>query len=93
MAEILKRPTVRQCLRKEIMEEDLLDLDDFLSSRSIDVEKSKLQIYEAVLALVLRKYVPAGKKIDINLFRAYTDTILDVKLNEDGKAKISWGEG
>lgn len=75
------------------MEEDLIDLDDFLLSRSIDVCEDKLKIYEALLALVMRKYVPAGNKIEINLFKAYTDTLIDVKLNVDGKAKISWGEG
>lgn len=74
------------------MEEDLIDLDDFLSSRSIDVSEEKLKIYQALLALILRKYVPAGNKIEINLFTAYTDTIIDIRLNEDGKAKISWGE-
>ena len=73
------------------MEEDLIDLDDFLSSRSIDV-RGKLQIYEAVLASILRKYVPVNKKVEINLFRAYTNTVLDITLNADGQAKISWGE-
>jgi hypothetical protein len=73
------------------MKEDLIDLDDFLASRSIDVY-GKLQIYEAVLANILRKYIPSNKKIEINLFRAYTDTVLDITLNADGKAKISWGE-
>lgn len=75
------------------MEEDLIDLDDFLLSRSIDVQADKLKIYEALLALIMRKYIPAGNKIEINLFKAYTDTTMDIKLNEDGKAKISWGEG
>jgi hypothetical protein len=75
------------------MEEDLIDLDDFLSSRSFDVPSEKLKIYEAILANILRKYVPANRKIEINLFRAYTDTVLDITMNTDGKAKISWGEG
>jgi hypothetical protein len=75
------------------MEEDLIDLDDFLSSRSIDVSADKLKIYEAMLALILRKYVSAGNKVEINLFTAYTDTTVDIRLNEDGKTKISWGEG
>ena len=75
------------------MEEDLIDLDDFLTSRSIDVSEEKLKIYEAMLALILRKYVPAGNKIEINLFKAYTDTAIDIRLNSDGQTRISWKEG
>lgn len=74
------------------MEEDLIDLDDFLASRSFDVCAEKLKIYEAVLAGVLRKYVPNNRKIEINLFKAYTDTVLDMTLNEHGTVKISWGD-
>jgi hypothetical protein len=55
------------------------------------VSEEKLKLYEAVLAGVLRKYVPADRKIEINLVTAYTDTILDITLNDSGKAKISWG--
>jgi hypothetical protein len=74
------------------MEQDLIDLDEFLASRFFDVQKEKLSIYEAVLAAVLRKYVPHNRKIEINLMHAYTDTILDISLREDGTAKVSWGE-
>jgi hypothetical protein len=74
------------------MEEDLIDLDEFLASRSFDVQGEKLKIYEAILALLLRKYVPSNRKIEINLMRAYTDTVLDITLDESGMAKISWGE-
>ncbi len=90
----LYRATVRlKFLRKENMKEDLIDLDEFLSSRSFDVPAEKLKVYEAILALVLRKYVPSNRKIEINLFRAYTDTVIDISLRTDGTAKISWGDG
>lgn len=69
-----------------------LSLDEFLSSRLFDVQAEKLKIYEALIAQLLRKYVPGNRKIEINLLKAYTDTMLDITLNEDGIAKISWGE-
>lgn len=74
------------------MQEDLIDLDDFLSSRSFDVQAEKLKVYEAILGAVLKKYVPSNKKIEINLMKAYTDIVMDITLNEAGIAKISWGE-
>lgn len=93
MAEILRLPEVRLATpRKDNMKEDLIDLDEFLASRSFDVQADKLKIYEALLAQLLRKYVPHKRKIEINLMKAYTDTILDITLAEDGNAKISWGE-
>jgi hypothetical protein len=69
-----------------------IDLDDYLASRSFDVPKEKLNTYEAILAAVLRKYVPEGRKIEIDMVKVYKDTILDVTLDDNGKAKISWGE-
>lgn len=72
--------------------EQPLDLDDYLASRSFDVQAEKLKIYEALLGSLLRKYVPANKKIELNLLRLYKDTILDVTLDANGQAKISWGE-
>lgn len=70
--------------------EQPLNLDDYLASRFFDVQAEKLKIYEAVLASILRKYVPSNKKIEVNLLKASTDTILDVTLNSEGIAKISW---
>lgn len=74
------------------MQNEPLSLDEFLSSRLFDVQVEKLKIYEALLSQLLRKYVPNNRKIEINLMKAYTDTILDITLDEDGIAKISWGE-
>ncbi len=75
------------------MQQEPLSLDEFLSSRLFDVQAEKLKIYEAILAQMLRKYVPSNRKIEINLMKAYTDTTLDITLDENGIAKISWGEG
>lgn len=72
--------------------EEPLDLDDFLASRFFNVQEKKLEIYEAILGCVLRKYVPKDKKIQLNLLKAYSDTILDVTLDDDGITKISWRE-
>jgi hypothetical protein len=72
--------------------EEPLNLDDYLASRFFDVQEQKLLIYEAILGLVLRKYVPKNNKIEINLLKAYRDTILDVTLDDKGNAKISWRE-
>lgn len=69
-----------------------INLDDFLASRFFDVEKQKLNTYEAILAALLRKYVPKGKKIELNLLHSSNDTLLDVTLNDQGIAKISWGD-
>lgn len=74
------------------MENDPIDLDEYLMSRSFDVQGEKLKIYEAILGAILRKYVPSNKKIEINLLKVYTDTIMDITLNDAGVAKISWGE-
>jgi hypothetical protein len=67
-----------------------LSLDDFLASRFFNVKDEKLKIYEAILGLLLRKYVPEGKKIELNLLKASVDTILDVRIDEQGNAKIRW---
>lgn len=72
--------------------EEPIDLDEYLSSRSFDVLTEKLNLYEAILGALLRKYVPAKKKIEVNLLKASNDTILDVTLDAQGIAKISWGE-
>lgn len=69
-----------------------IDLDDYLASRSFDVQTEKLKIYEAILGAVLRKYLVKDKKLSLNLLRAYSDTILDVTISEDGLAKVSWRE-
>jgi hypothetical protein len=74
------------------MQQEPIDLDEYLASRFFDVQTEKLKIYEAVLGAVLKKYVPANKKIEINLLKAYTDVIMDVTLNDAGIAKVSWGE-
>ena len=74
------------------MQNEPIDLDDFLASRFFDVQGEKLKLYEAILGSLLRKYVPANKKIEINLLKAYTDTILDMSINDEGLVKISWGE-
>lgn len=74
------------------MGNDPISLDEYLTSRFFDVQAEKLKIYEAVLGAVLRKYVPSNKKIEINLIKAYTDTIMDMTIDENGIAKISWGE-
>ena len=68
------------------------NLDEYLASRFSDVQAEKLKIYEAVLAGVLRKYVPKNRKIEINLIKAPNDTFLDVTLDENGVAKITWEE-
>lgn len=73
------------------MSDELIDLDQFLESYQ-NPEKVKLQIYEAILALLVRKYVPSNKKIELNLNHSYRDTILDVTINSQGFAKLSWGE-
>ncbi len=80
-------------MREVAMQQEPLSLDEFLSSRLFDVQGEKLKIYEALLAQMLRKYVPSNRKIEINLMKAYTDTTLDITLDENGIAKISWGEG
>lgn len=80
-------------MREAIMQQEPISLDEFLSSRLFDVPSEKLKIYEAILAQLLRKYVPHNRKIEINLMKAYTDTVLDITLDKDGIAKISWGEG
>lgn len=72
--------------------EEPIDLDEYLSSRSFDVLTEKLNLYEAILGALLRKYVPAKKKVEVNLLKASNDTILDVTLDAQGIAKISWGE-
>jgi hypothetical protein len=72
--------------------EEPIDLDEYLSSRSFDVLTEKLNLYEAILGALLRKYVPAKKKVEVNLLKASNDTILDVTLDAHGIAKISWGE-
>lgn len=69
-----------------------INLDDYLASRFFDVQAEKLKAYEAILGAVLRKYVPKDKKIEIDLIKVYKETILDVTLDEEGKAKISWGD-
>jgi hypothetical protein len=69
-----------------------IDLDDYLASRSFDVQTEKLKIYEAILGAMLRKYVVKEKKLDLNLLRAYSDTILDITISENGLAKVSWRE-
>jgi hypothetical protein len=74
------------------MSDEPLSLDDFLASRFFDVQAEKLKVYEAILSALLRKHIPEGKKIEIDLIKVYKDTILDVTLDENGKAKISWGE-
>ena len=74
------------------MNNEPLDLDEYLASRFSDVQTEKLRLYEAVLAAVLRKYVPINKKVEVNLIRASKDTYLDVTLDDNGTAKISWGD-
>ena len=74
------------------MSNDPINLDDFLASRFLDSQTEKIKVLEAVLGAVLRKYVPANKKVEVNLIKASNDTILDVTLDDNGTAKISWGE-
>ena len=74
------------------MSNEPINLDDFLASRFFDVQGEKLKVYEAVLGALLRKYVPAKKKIQLNLVKASSDTLLDVTLDANGNAKISWEE-
>jgi septum formation topological specificity factor MinE len=76
----------------EVMDNEPLDLDDFLASRFFDVQAKKLETYEAILAAVLRKYIPVGRKIEVNLLKASNETILDVTLDDNGVAKIKWEE-
>lgn len=66
------------------------NLDDFIASRFADVKTEKLRLYEAILGAVLRKYVPEDEKIKLNLLKASSDTILDVRIDELGQVKISW---
>lgn len=73
------------------MSDDLIDLDQYLENYE-NPQQVKLQIYEAVLALLIRKYVPRNKKIELNLNHSYRDTFLDVTINSQGIAKLSWGE-
>lgn len=72
--------------------EDPIDLDEYLTSGSFDVLEEKLKLYEAILGALLRKYVPVKRKVEVNLIKASNDTILDVTLDANGMAKISWGE-
>jgi hypothetical protein len=74
------------------MNNEPLSLDDFLASRFFDVQTKKLEIYEAIVAAMLRKYVPQNKKVSLDLIKVYNDTVLDVTLDDDGIAKISWEE-
>lgn len=69
-----------------------LNLDEYLASRFSSVQDKKLEIYEALLGAILRLYVPSNKKVRINLLKASTDTILDITLDDNGTAKISWEE-
>ena len=73
------------------MSDDLIDLDQYLEKYE-NPDKVKLQMYEAILALLVRKYVPSNKKIELNLNHSYRDTFLDVTINSQGIAKLSWGE-
>jgi hypothetical protein len=73
------------------LQKDLVYLDEFLSEYPNPVDQ-KLRVYEAIIAGLLRKYIPIGNKVELNLYHSYKDTYLDVKLNDDGITKISWGE-
>jgi len=74
------------------MSNEFIDLDEYLASRSFDVLEEKVRIYEAVAAALLRKYVPLGKKIEIDLVKVYNNTILDLAFHESGKVKLEWRE-
>ncbi len=74
------------------MQSEPINLDEYLASRFFDVQTEKLKFYESLLGAVLRKYVPSNKKVEVNLIKAYKNTILDVTLYEDGIVKVSWGE-
>jgi hypothetical protein len=75
----------------DTMKDDTIDLEQYLQSFE-NPDQVKLHIYEALLALLVRKYIPGNKKIELNLNHSYRDTLLDVTINSDGIAKISWGE-
>lgn len=79
------------------MSDKPLDLDTYLESqggKSFDVLEQKLDIYEAILAGLLRKFVVQGNKIELNLNHVYYDTYLDVTINDEDPSvvKVTWKE-
>lgn len=73
---------------------DDVELDDYLELFSGTREEKILPYYEAILAALLRKFVPEGNKIQLNLNHVYKDTYLDVTINDEdsSKVKVTWKE-
>ncbi len=71
-----------------------VDLDEYLELFSGTLEEKKFKYYEAILASLLRKYVPEGNKIELNLNHVYKDTYLDVTINDEypSQVKVTWRE-
>jgi len=62
---------------------------DSEESRSFDVYE-ELHLLHSVLGAILRKYVPNNKKVELDLMRSSREVDLDIFVDENGSAKVSW---
>jgi len=70
----------------------MTDTNDGLDSEEsgpFDVYE-ELHLLQSVLGAILRKYVPNNKKVELNLMRASREIDLDIVVDKNGIAKVSW---